>query len=187
MLSTLKQRDEVGYIKKFATRIPVNIEAAIRELGLVLRKNADDLAPEISGQIKRLTDGGYEIATNAREHYFRQRFTMAHELGHYILHRDLIGEGLDDDTMYRSTPAGNFYNTRIRQVHEAQANSFAANFLMPSDKVLEEVAKEVVPTVKGLATKFQVSPSAMRWRLKSLGLNISDGSASSAGSASLSA
>lgn len=155
------------------------MEGAIRELGLVLRKNADDLDPEVSGQIRLLPDGRYEIATNGDEHYFRQRFTMAHELGHYILHRDLIGEGLNDDTMYRATAKADYYNSRVRQVHEAQANSFAANFLMPTDLVSECYAENPDAGVHELAKKFQVSPSAMRWRLRILGLMDGDAGASS--------
>jgi len=53
---------------------------------------------------------------------------MEHELGHFVLYRSLIGEGIDDDIKYRSTAAGDFYNTAIDEVHEQQANSFAASF-----------------------------------------------------------
>src|SRR5215208_521177 len=99
--------DPLKIVRSFTRTIPVNVEAAIRGVGLALRKDDFDLDERISGQIKWLAEGLYEISTNGREHYFRQRFTMAHELGHFILHRDLVGDGLDDDRI------GNFYNTRI--------------------------------------------------------------------------
>ncbi|MEA2935541.1 MAG: hypothetical protein QOD74_2187 [Variibacter sp.] len=172
MPSTLKHPADLDVIRSFTRTVPVNIEAAIRGLGIALRKDAADLEEKISGQIRRLPDGGYEIATNGREHYFRQRFTMAHELGHYVLHRDLIGDGVNDDTMYRSTALGNFYNTRIGLTQEAQANSFAANLLMPAEAMATMVAGQSQVDPRPLATKFQVSPSAMRWRLRSLDITL---------------
>jgi predicted transcriptional regulator len=163
------QTDIMDRIAEFRVLAPVNIEGAIRSLGIDLRKNCTDLEAGISGQIRRLPDGRFEISTPRTEHYFRQRFTMAHELGHYILHRDLIGDGLDDDQMYRSTQHGRFYNTAIKLVHESQANAFAANFLMPEDLVRRVVESEG-RDMKQLMARFQVSPSAMNWRLKSLSL-----------------
>jgi len=64
-------------------------------------------------------------------------FTLAHELGHFVLNRSLVKNGVDDTTQYRSTPRGEIYNTVIKVEHERQANSFAANFLMPKEHMLE--------------------------------------------------
>lgn len=163
--------DPLATIDRYTHKAPVNIEAAIRACGIVLHKDADTLAPGISGQIRRIESGSYEITTTKQEHYFRQRFTMAHELGHFVLHRDIIGDGIDDDQMYRSTEAGNFYNTRIKQIHEAQANSFAATVLMP-EQLVRNAVDELGVNVGSLIRRFQVSPSAMRWRLRSLGYPI---------------
>jgi len=74
----------------------VNIEAIIRDPGIELDKKAD-LDGEIAGQLER-TAAGYRIAVNKSDHYFRKPFTMAHELGHFMLHGHLIGEGRDDNT-----------------------------------------------------------------------------------------
>jgi hypothetical protein len=164
----------IEQIRSQLTDAPVNIEAIIRGLGVVVRKNAD-LPEGISGQLRKI-DGKYEISSAKGEHYFRQRFSLAHELGHYVLHRDLIGEGVDDDTKYRSTAIGDFYNTRIDQYHEKQANSFAASLLVPERLIRDEVTHRVTESggqpvpIRDLYTKFQVSPSAMRWRLRNLGL-----------------
>jgi len=157
-------------IRRHTLSVPVNIEAAIRDLGIALKKNAA-LAPGIAGQIKRLQNGGYEIATTNADHYFRQRFTMAHELGHYILHKSLIGDGVDDNIKYRSTVEGEFYNRSIDEYHERQANSFAASFLMPEAPLEGRVMSMDRPTLNEIAREFQVSPSAMRWRLKNLNLS----------------
>lgn len=166
-------QSEIDRILQQAATVPVNIEAIARGLGLSVVKNAA-LASGISGQIKRLPDGRFEVASSKTEHYFRQRFTLAHELGHYVLHRSLIGAGVDDDTKYRSTSAGEFYNTDIDHLHERQANSFAATVLMPESLLRSEFGKlndtDVQGKVNALCSKFQVSRSAMEWRLKNLGL-----------------
>lgn len=113
---------------------PVNIEAIIRAIGIELDKKAS-LDSEVSGQIETLPNGQFKISVNKSDHYFRQRFTMAHELGHYFLHAHLIGDGVDDNKAYRSVPAGRFHNTLIGQAEETQANRFAASVLMPAAAV----------------------------------------------------
>ncbi|WP_170582752.1 ImmA/IrrE family metallo-endopeptidase [Ruegeria arenilitoris] len=157
-------------VKSMLDDAPINIEAIIRSLGQEVVKDAD-LPADISGQIKKLPDGRYELSSSAGEHYYRQRFSLAHELGHYILHNSLIGAGLDDNTKYRSTSEGNYYNTAIELAHERQANSFAASVLMPEKlvrKAIDEANGDV--SLSDLYRKFQVSASAMNWRLRNLGL-----------------
>lgn len=160
---------EMDLVRSALTAAPVNVEAIIRRLGLSVKKDAD-LPNEISGQIEKLKDGSYEISSSSREHPFRQRFSLAHELGHYILHKSLIGAGLDDNKKYRSTSDGNFYNTFIEMAHERQANSFAASVLMP-EKLLREDVDNGVKNIVDLYKKYEVSKSAMSWRLKNLGLS----------------
>lgn len=157
-------------IRTQLTSAPINIEAVIRALGVSVKKGAS-LPEGISGQIKKLRDGTYEISSTQSEHDYRQRFSLAHELGHFVLHSDLIGQGLDDNTKYRSTEQGDYYNTAIELFHEKQANSFAASVLMPEHLIKQELENTAdKKPLRDLYTKFQVSPSAMRWRLKNLGL-----------------
>lgn len=161
--------DIIDILDRHTAKFPVNVEAAIRELGLSLTKDAD-LQNGISGQIKKVGDS-FEISSSGKEHYFRQRFTLAHELGHYVLHRSLIGSGIDDDTKYRSTPTGDLYNSQINDIHERQANAFAATFLIPERQLRDYLDNNHGVSLKNLSNKFQVSPSAMRWRVKNLGLS----------------
>lgn len=148
---------------------PVNIEAVIRGLGIELDKKAA-LKSDISGQIEKLSNKTYKVSVNASDNYFRQRFTMAHELGHYLLHRELIGDGLYDDRAYRSTETGTYTNKLVGPAEEAAANRIAARILMPADKVTSE-AREV-SSVEALAQRFQVSRRAMDIRLQSLGIDL---------------
>ncbi|WP_303675111.1 ImmA/IrrE family metallo-endopeptidase [Vampirovibrio chlorellavorus] len=150
-------------ISKFISECPVNIEALIRELGLELDPKAK-LDEAIAGQIQKLEDGRYKISVNKDDHYFRRRFTMAHELGHYLYHQHLIGNGVDDDKMYRSTSAGDFYNTLIEQRHETEANKFAASVLMPKHLVLKSYYDNK-KDINVVAKLWQVSPTALKIRL----------------------
>ena len=163
-MSTLELAHNV--ITEHQQEAPVNIEGIIRNLGIKLDKKAD-LDVHISGQIQKLPDNGYQISTNKENHYFRQRFTMAHELGHYLFHRKMIGDGVDDDMMFRSTIEGNFFNQSITQSEETEANQFAASVLMPA-RLISNLQKEGFNTAAELAKKLQVSETAMSIRLDSL-------------------
>jgi Zn-dependent peptidase ImmA (M78 family) len=84
----------------------------------------------------------------------RKRFTVAHELAHYLLHRHLFAAELVDDALYRSG-----LSTPI----EAQAKAFAAELLMPWHLLMPVIDK---PTSE-LAKIFEVSEQAMKIRLES--------------------
>jgi len=95
---------------------------------------------------------------------------MAHELAHYLLHFHLIGDGIDDDSAYRSTAKGNYYNRKIGTIEETEANRLAAQLLMPADLVKRKWANRGAATLQEFAKMFQVSAEAMRIRLSGLGL-----------------
>lgn len=154
-------------ISSYQQSAPVNVEGLIKELGVSLEKDKE-LNRQVLGQLAP-TDVGYKITVNKNDHYFRQRFTMAHELGHFLMHRELIHGGIDDDTMYRSTNAGTYFNPAITPAHEVQANQFAAYLLMPTELVRREW-EACTGDVKAMANKFQVSPAAMQIRVDGLGL-----------------
>lgn len=149
--------DPMTVIAKHWDSTPVPIDQIIREIGLPLcHEPMDD---NISGYIER-RDGGYRIVVNSNHARTRQRFTAAHELGHYIYHRDLLGDGVGDNRAYRTDGTGR-QNTNIRPLHERQANSFAANVLMPRHR-LAALGNEALATLAGW---FEVSQEAMRIRL----------------------
>ena len=161
-------------IKRIEPRLksaPIPLDMVARDLGLFIEMNAN-LPDSISGEIE-CNEGQYTVRSSNSEHLYRQRFTIAHEIGHFVLHRSLIGNGIDDDKMYRSeAKVGNYANTDIKSVHERQANAFAAKLLMPRELLEMEIdAAAGRVSLSDLYKKFQVSPSAMRWRLKNLGLH----------------
>lgn len=139
--------------------LPIDVDAIAKELGLpVTRTNLGD---NIAGQIIRSpgrSRSGFVIYVNGTEHPNRQRFTIAHEIAHFVLHRDLIEDGVTDDTLYRSPELSSYL--------EVQANRMAADILMPVRLLKRERAKN--GDARFLAKLFGVSPSAMEIRLKSL-------------------
>ncbi|MGW4077942.1 helix-turn-helix domain-containing protein [Streptomyces asiaticus] len=99
----------------------------------------------------------------------RQRFTLAHELGH-ILARD----AQEMRTETHLAPGRQKDHTEIR------ANVFAANFLMPQAEIHAEVGTESAESglsddaFRALVVRFKVSPSALAARLHQLGLVTPD-------------
>lgn len=92
---------------------------------------------------------------------FSWRFiTLAHEISHYLLHREFIGDAIEDNALYRSA-----LGDRI----EIEANQQAARMLMPA-ALVRGVYNAGLRSLIGLAFAFQVSGEAMKIRLERLGL-----------------
>jgi len=156
-------------LRPFMARPETDIESMIRSFGIDLDMTAS-LHPDIVGQIAKLGER-YKISVQGSDHINRKRFTAAHELGHFLYHRDLLGDGVDDDKMYRSKNVGQFFNRSIKPRHETEANNFAAQILMPQRHVRSEHMRHH-GQLRDIARAFAVSPAAMRIRLDSLGLPV---------------
>lgn len=139
---------------------PIKLSDIGRALGLTIK--AATLPVGISGEIRpdRERPGQYVIRVNRHDSPERQRFTVAHEIGHFLLHREQIGSGITDDVLYRST---------LSDRREAEANRIAADILMPNKLVYDtlDTAKAigVENIAQYLANMFQVSEAAMKIRL----------------------
>lgn len=147
---------------------PVPIKRMTERLGArIVSSTLDD---ELSGMIYEKNDIPI-IGVNFQHHPNRQRFTIAHECGHFILHRDMIKREIHVDKksrMLRSPLSAE----GVSEV-EIEANLFAAATLMPEDFLRKALKNEPADiddeeTVKSLARKFRVSPAAMSFRLGNL-------------------
>ena len=142
---------------------PIRLPNLARALGVPVK--AATLAPGISGEIRPLNAGGLVIKINRHDPLKRQRFSVAHELAHFLLHADQIGNGISDDVLYRS---------KLSDRREAQANRLAADILMPDTLVREQIEaaheKGVGDVLIFLVEKFEVSEEAMRIKLENLGI-----------------
>jgi Zn-dependent peptidase ImmA (M78 family) len=147
-------------IERYTQDAPVRIEAAARDLGLPVVSDTFENS-DISGKIVKdsSSPGGFTIYINSKDPRRRQRFTLAHELGHFILHRDLIGDGLIDDAMYRS---------KLGEWYERQANRWAADTLMPAG-VVRGLYRGGMKSFAELSNALDVSEDAIRIRLNELG------------------
>jgi len=155
------QGAEKEILNRYLSEHPVKLGHLARELGVAIKVSS--LSTGVSGQIKREGDH-YLIRVNRHEARERQRFTIAHELAHFFLHKSIIDstpDGIKDNVLYRSGEP-----ERI----EFEANRLAADIVMPMElveKALQEDFESVVTeaTIEGLAARFQVSKAAMEIRL----------------------
>jgi hypothetical protein len=152
--------NEAEIVRQFTTDVPVRVGALAVALGLEVVKAP--LEPRISGLIQPSddTEAGFRIKVNKYEIPERQRFTIAHEIAHYLLHRDSIGAGVVDSILYRS-------NLTSRK--ETEANRLAAAIVMPAPLVKRELDRlggiHIIGTVEEMARLFGVSAPAMKVRL----------------------
>lgn len=144
-------------ITQFQDAPPVRLSELAKALGVPIK--ASTLGPGISGEI-RPAEAGFVIRINRHDPAKRQRFTVAHELAHFLLHHDDIATGIQDSVLYRS---------RLTDAREQQANRLAADILMPTHLLAEarEAAEEkgVGDVILYLADMFGVSEEAMRIRI----------------------
>ncbi len=102
----------------------------------------------------------------------RHRFTIAHELGHWICHA--LQGAAPAVTYCRQTDLPESLESHMRARYaprdhlEREANTFAAGLLMPAQAV--RTAWQELGDLFAIATHFDVSPTAMHWRLQGLGL-----------------
>ncbi len=128
-----------------------------------------DLDKKISGAIRyEKEENKFEILINKNDIKVRQRFTIAHELGHYFLHQEFLkDEKIHVDTMYRAL------NNNAEEIEEARKREkevdYFAGALLMNRTLLEKMHKEN-KSIKELAEIFKVSVSAMTVRLDILGL-----------------
>lgn len=153
-------------------KAPVPIVAIMKSLKFQVV--TADMEDEISGvigiddELNRNFESGKVIAINRKDNFGHQRFTMAHELAHYLLDFDVS----------KSIVYYNAYNTKeVESEEEHRANFFAANLLMPEKLFREEFAKALIKnnlylTVEKLSDVFQVSREAVRRRILELSLEV---------------
>lgn len=147
---------ELEIMKEYTTEVPVRVGALAKALGLEVVLAT--LPMNISGMIQP-RGNGYVIKVNRFEPKERQRFTIAHEIAHFLLHKDRILNGVTDSVLYRS---------RLSSALEAEANRLAADILMPREAVSGALALEDRiddKTIAKLAEQFRVSSAAMQIRV----------------------
>jgi Zn-dependent peptidase ImmA (M78 family) len=152
-----------GLLASAAATVPVPVERMVKDRGITLRKG--DLG-DVSGLLLRDL-GSATIGVNSTQSPVRQRFTIAHEFGHFLLHEGIV-EHVDHGyrVNYRSE-----LSSQATEVEEIEANFFAASLLMPRSMLDEREAVAALDDdrmVRALAREFEVSQHAMSLRLANI-------------------
>jgi Zn-dependent peptidase ImmA (M78 family) len=156
-------------------RAPVDVEGLAKQWAHVVKQN---LSEGISGMLVPLPNPidrlHWAIVVNKSHSVVRQRFTIAHELAHLLLHG------------YTAAHADRGFKVRLRDSHSAEgsvleeieANKFAAELLMPENLLRESLQHHTIDyapddpsseqQLAGLAREFNVSKQALSIRLSGL-------------------
>lgn len=162
----MKLNEIFDTINYFKSKAPVDVEGLA--LALQIRVERQNLLNEICGMIKKFDDK-YIIILNQNDSITRQRFTIAHEIGHFIYHKPKIGDGIVDDVLYRQPPENRKLNQQnVNEQDEQLANNFAANLLMPKH-LIDQITNDIgsFDPIK-LAERLNVSTQAIKIHLENL-------------------
>jgi Zn-dependent peptidase ImmA (M78 family) len=151
-------------LNKYHTGGKVEIENIGEKIGINIEEGTFS-KNDISGIMKRNGKNGKPIiVVNTNESNVRKRFTIAHEIGHFILHTN---ELLHVDTIFKRDSK----SALATSIMEIQANQFAAELLMPTDELTKETRKLVEngknaeQIAQELATQYEVSSEAATIKL----------------------
>ena len=156
---------KVGELLRDAPRKQaIDVDQVALSLGADVRRRRLDAG--LSGLMRRR---GQHVVIGINEVHSptRQRFTLAHELGHWLLNHG--------DTVVDTVERRDELSSQGINVNEMEANAFAAELLMPGEWLRDDGPPRMLSpldedAIRGLATKYEVSLEAMTFRLINLGL-----------------
>lgn len=180
MTNTIAQFYDESFTKNFASYPNIlneilfdenNPQIDVEEIAKKLGFSLSYTIMEESGKLEDST-----INVNLLDAEVRQRFTIAHEVGHFLLHDPI-------DTMYRDVTLRRYENI-VERIKERQANSFAAELLMPKrllaqlidnylkennwGSLLDDIQFEML--LNDISKMLNVSKSSLDFRLQNLGV-----------------
>ncbi|GAB3832932.1 ImmA/IrrE family metallo-endopeptidase [Pontibacter rugosus] len=163
------------------SEVPVPVRHIAKALGLSIKSY--DLGDGVSGALL-FDDNKAVIGINPSESRERKRFTIAHEIGHFYLHKSHSPLFVDKDILFPDK-GKNGVKVLFRDGKSAsgevkverEANAFAAALLMPVNLLKREMNalelddfKHDEEIINALAKRFRVSTIAMTFRLTNLGV-----------------
>jgi Zn-dependent peptidase ImmA (M78 family) len=150
---------------------PIPVDRIAKSLGAVVRFSPLD--EELSGMIY-IKENIIIIGVNSLHHPNRQRFTIAHEIGHLKLHRNLITTAVhvDKDFLVPVLMRGATASLGTQKI-EIEANAFAADLLMPRFLLDQSLSGKIFDIdddkpLEELAKKFRVSKKMVEYRIANL-------------------
>ena len=164
---SIEKRAEQLLVKAGVNTTPVPVKQVAAQLGIKIE--LADLGEDCSAVLVRNGDRAV-IGVNEDHHPNRQRFSIAHEIAHFVLHEGdtYIDKGYR--VHFRDLESGS--GTKLE---EMEANAFAAALLMPAKRVRDAFKQQPFEltgddSLELLAKKFRVSTEAMTYRLMNLRL-----------------
>lgn len=154
---------------------PVKVRPIAANLGIqIIEQDADD---QVSGFLLKEFDSERAlIGVNKTHPPKRKNFTIAHEIGHFLLH-NYRGVHFDRNVTRYRIHSRNAKSSEGTDIEEREANSFAAELLMPEAFLRDDIAQvgeiylldEQNSTLSELADYYEVSVNALTFRLSNLG------------------
>jgi Zn-dependent peptidase ImmA (M78 family) len=169
LINELKIKKAPVNIEKVVKQIPSKNLMGLKDLTLTIREESFPSELKDVSAVLLKEKGHAIIAVNADHSEYRRRFSIAHEIGHLILHSN--NEHLTVDRYEKQ-----FFtrSENVRNLDEVEANEFAAALLMPEDLIKDDFEKYVAndpdEIISRLAEKYEVSQVALAYRLKNLNL-----------------
>lgn len=173
------------YDKKFLNQFNENCKNAIKSLQLkkdfvidvekIIELCGIQIDYDIIDESGKFDSEANKILVNSLEPDTRQRFTLAHELGHFVLNHQGVNHRSDNSSVYSNEQS---------RLNEIAANQFAAELIMPKElvrKCLIQTMKDLNYDLKqtfdesdleyiyeDMAQKMNVSKQALKYRLNNL-------------------
>ena len=173
------KNNSIELIKDFDLfKAPIDLDLLTKHLDIDVKYI--DFNDDISGKIKyNHIDDNVIISINKNEYLPRQRFSLAHEIAHYIYDIDF-----ENNSEIKDSETTLFRNDIVNPI-EKRANKYAEKLLMPKELFINEIDKiknKLFPTldnklgveriykiIEEVSEKFQVSKPAAIMRLSSIG------------------
>lgn len=159
-----------GKLREFCSSLDEDLIELANSLGVKVYE--EELWPYESGYLEYAPTCGsasnYRIVVNKRHPPERRRFSVAHELAHFLLHKDDRSVSIRSERFHRSDDHFEYLEKSDR-LQEKEANAFAANLLMPTN-LFKPAYQRLDGDVAKLAKLFFVSEIAAKNRCRDLGL-----------------
>ncbi len=165
-VETIRKEAEALLKRCKVKSVPVVVEDIAQALGARIRYSPFD--GELAGMLIR-DDTNTVIGVNSLHHINRQRFTIAHECGHLVMHK---GIDVHIDRSFRVNRRDQISSKAI-DPEEIEANRFAAEILMPHKILVKDLVEYAIDVeneeeLKVLAEKYKVSLQAMTLRITNI-------------------
>ena len=159
------------FVRQMARKILAESKVKVPPVDLLLilstrgigYEEVDDFPDTVDALI--VEDGSKVFAAvNARQHLHRRRFSLAHELGHYFMHRD----GMPEEAITIDNPPSDDMGEVTKSPAETEADLFAGELLVPLEMLKLHVQKGIPELSRIFLVSEQVISISISRHMKAL-------------------